>query len=201
LTAGRAALSADETAGLQIFRGKGNCTACHVGPNFTDERLHNTGVAFRDGRLIDVGAGHGDFKTPTLRDVARTAPDMHDGSVATIEDVIELYDRGGNPNPSLDLELRTLRLTPEEKRTLATFLRTLTGDLREGSGRPDGGGPEPTFKNFFEPSENVDAAHRVTDAEAFPANQARRPGRSDTSRPPTWRRSRLHSLALPRGVA
>jgi cytochrome c peroxidase len=132
----RAALSADETAGLRVFRGKGNCTACHVGPNFTDERLHNTGIAVREGRLIDVGAGRGDFKTPTLRDVARTAPYMHDGSVETIEDVVEFYDRGGNSNPALDLELRRLRLTAEEKRTLAAFLRALTGDVREGSGRP-----------------------------------------------------------------
>jgi cytochrome c peroxidase len=87
------ALTPEQRAGLQLFRGKANCTACHVGPNFTDERLHNTGVAWRDGRFTDAGAGQGNFKTPTLREIARTAPYMHDGSLATLEEVIEYYDR------------------------------------------------------------------------------------------------------------
>jgi len=86
----RAALSADAQAGIQVFRGRGNCTACHIGPNFSDEQLHNTGVAWRDGRLTDTGAGHGEFKTPTLREVARTSPYMHDGSLATLEEVRRL---------------------------------------------------------------------------------------------------------------
>jgi len=97
----RSALSAEEQAGLQLFRGKANCVACHVGPNFTDERFHNSGVAWRDGRFQDGGRfavtgkaeDRGAFKTPTLREVARTAPDMHDGSLARLEDVIEYYDR------------------------------------------------------------------------------------------------------------
>jgi cytochrome c peroxidase len=74
------ALSQLERAGLAVFRGKGNCGACHIGPNFTDERLHNTGVAWNSGRLTDLGGGRGDFKTPTLREVPRTAPYMHDGT-------------------------------------------------------------------------------------------------------------------------
>jgi cytochrome c peroxidase len=126
----RSALSADQQAGLQLFRGKGNCTACHVGPNFTDERLHNTGVAWRDGRLADPGAGRGDFKTPTLREIARTAPYMHDGSLATLEDVIEYYDRGGNRNPGLDPELHPLHLFPAEKQGLLAFLSALSGRIR-----------------------------------------------------------------------
>ncbi len=123
----RDALTDEEKLGLQIFRGKGNCTACHVGPNFTDERLHNTGVAWREGKLADEGAGRGDFKTPTLREIARTAPYMHDGSLATLEDVIAFYDRGGRANPHLDPEIRPLRLSAEEKRALASFLRSLNG--------------------------------------------------------------------------
>src|SRR4051794_40205612 len=55
----RTALTPEQQAGLQLFRGKANCTACHVGPNFTDERLHNTGVAWRDGRFTDAGSGQG----------------------------------------------------------------------------------------------------------------------------------------------
>lgn len=122
----RAALSTEEQAGLQLFRGKANCIACHVGPNFTDERLHNTGIAWRNGNFGDVGAGQGNFKTPTLREVARTAPYMHDGSLATLEDVINYYDRGGNPNPYLDVELHPLHLTAGEKGALAAFLRSLS---------------------------------------------------------------------------
>jgi cytochrome c peroxidase len=126
----RDALSAEEQRGLQIFRGKGNCTACHVGPNFTDERTHNTGVAWATGALTDAGAGDGAFKTPTLREVARTAPYMHDGSLATLEDVVDFYARGGNANPRLDPEVRPGRFTPDEKRALVSFLMTLSGDLR-----------------------------------------------------------------------
>src|SRR6185369_4051784 len=117
----RAALTARQELGMALFRGKGNCTACHVGPNFTDERLHNTGVAWKDGELADTGAGKGNFKTPTLREIARTAPYMHDGSFASLEDVVGYYDRGGNRNPNLDTELQSLYLSAEEKRNRVLF--------------------------------------------------------------------------------
>jgi len=123
----RSALSSEEQVGLHVFRVKGNCISCHVGPNFTDERLHNTGIAWRDGKLTDDGAGHGKFKTPTLREVARTAPYMHDGSLATLDAVIEYYNRGGNRNSDLDSELHPLHLSPDEKHALASFLRSLLG--------------------------------------------------------------------------
>jgi cytochrome c peroxidase len=125
----RDALTAEEQRGLQLFRGRGNCTSCHVGPNFTDEKLHNTGVAWNaDARTLrDAGAGRGDFKTPTLRDVALTAPYMHDGSLATLDDVVDFYDGGGRQNPELDAEIRPLRLGLDDKRALVMFLRALTG--------------------------------------------------------------------------
>jgi len=134
------ALTAIEKTGLQIFRGKGGCTSCHVGPSFTDEQFHNTGVAWRDGRLADQGRftvtgnerDRGAFKTPTLREIARTAPYMHDGSLATLDDVIDFYSDGGRPNPSLDSEIRRRNFTAEEKRALAAFLRSLNGRVREG---------------------------------------------------------------------
>ena len=134
------ALSDRELQGLRIFRRKANCSVCHVGPNFTDERFHNTGIAWRGGVLSDSGryvvTGReeqlGAFKTPTLREVALTAPYMHDGSLATLEDVIEFYDRGGNANPYLDPGLRRLNLTDEEKEALLAFLRALSGEVREG---------------------------------------------------------------------
>lgn len=136
----RAALSMEEQAGLHVFRSKGNCTACHVGPTFSDERFHNTGIAWREGTLLDGGrfavSGRGEdrgaFKTPTLREVSRSAPYMHDGSLATLQEVVDYYDRGGNPNPALDRELRPLRLSPDEKRALVAFLGSLSGEVREG---------------------------------------------------------------------
>jgi len=126
------ALNDLEKAGLAIFRGKARCSTCHAGPNFTDENFHNTGIAWRDGQLADQGAGEGKFKVPTLREVARTAPYMHDGSLATLEDVMDYYDRGGNPNPGLDEDLRPLHLDAGEKQALVAFLRSLSGNIREG---------------------------------------------------------------------
>lgn len=134
------ALNALEREGLKVFRGNGGCTACHIGPNFTDERFHNTGVAWRDNRIVDEGRfvvseidrDRGAFKTATLRDLTRTAPYMHDGSLATLDDVIEFYSRGGRPNPYLDGQIRPRDFTLEEKRALAAFLRTLTGRVEEG---------------------------------------------------------------------
>ena len=138
----RHALSEREREGLRLFRGKGNCTACHIGPNFTDERFHNSGIAWRDGEMLDPGRfqetgkqeDQGAFKTPTLREIAETPPYMHDGSMATLEEVIEFYDRGGNPNPYLDPELRPLHLAPEEKKSLVAFLGSLSGSVQEGRG-------------------------------------------------------------------
>ncbi len=136
----REALSEDARKGLQLFRGKANCTACHLGPTFTDEQFHNTGVAWREGKLTDPGRfevtgkpeDRGKFKTPTLRNLTRTAPYMHDGSLKTLDEVIEFYTKGGNPNPYLDSELRPLHLMDEEKHALVAFLRALDGTISEG---------------------------------------------------------------------
>lgn len=141
LNGARSALSAEQSAGLSVFRGKGNCTACHVGPNLTDEQFHNTGVSWRDGRIVDEGRfaisrnprDHGAFKTPTLREIARTAPYMHDGSMATLEAVIDFYSDGGRPNASLDSEIRPRHFTPEERHALVAFLKSLNGRVTEAS--------------------------------------------------------------------
>lgn len=129
------ALTLDERAGLALFRGKANCGVCHVAPTFTDEQFHNTGVARRQQEFTDSGRylvtraprDLGAFKTPTLRDVARTAPYMHDGSLPTLDEVIEFYDRGGSASRLLDPQVRPLNLSREEKRALAAFLRSLNG--------------------------------------------------------------------------
>ncbi|MCH7823946.1 MAG: hypothetical protein IH849_04020 [Acidobacteria bacterium] len=106
----------------------------------TDERFHNTGVAWQEGTLLDQGRymvtgvedDRGAFKTPTLRDVERTAPYMHDGSIGTLEEVIDYYDRGGNNNIHLDPELHPLKLATEEKQALVALLRSLSGTIQEG---------------------------------------------------------------------
>ncbi|MDE0167267.1 MAG: c-type cytochrome [Bryobacterales bacterium] len=134
------ALTELERRGLEIFRGKGNCTDCHLGPNLSDEKFRNTGIAWKDGELTDLGRfrftkrenDRGSFKTPTLRNAAGRAPYMHDGSLATLSDVADYYNRGGNRNPWLDRELLPLRLTDAEKEALVAFLHTLTGPVREG---------------------------------------------------------------------
>ena len=134
------ALSDRARDGLRVFQGKANCSECHLGPTFTDERFHNTGVAWQDGNLLDQGRfivtgneeDRGAFKVPTLRNVERTAPYMHDGSLATLEEVIEFYNRGGNANPYLDMELRPLHLTTEEKEALLALLNSLSGRVRQG---------------------------------------------------------------------
>lgn len=122
----RGALTAEEQAGLGLFRGKARCTTCHVGPTFSDDDVHNTGIAWRDGRVQDAGAGDGRFKTPTLRQLTRTAPYMHDGSIAAIDAVIDYYDRGGNRHDLLDREMKPLALSPDEKAQLKAFLFSLT---------------------------------------------------------------------------
>lgn len=141
----RRALSAEAQAGLKVFRGKGNCTACHVGPNFTDERLHNTGIAWAGqagraeaaGAFLDEGRAaisgtpedRGAFKTPTLREIERSAPYMHDGSLASLDEVVDYYDRGGNRHARLDPEVRPIGLTASEKHALIAFLRSLSGNI------------------------------------------------------------------------
>ena len=133
------ALSPDAKAGLGLFRGRAGCSACHVGPNLTDEEFHNTGVfwgqqPYDPGRftVTEVTEDIGKFKTPTLREIARTAPYMHDGSLETLEDVVDFYTDGGRPNPFLDDEVRPLRLTDDEKAALVAFLRSLTGVVSDG---------------------------------------------------------------------
>lgn len=128
-------LTDSERRGFDIYRGKGGCATCHPSPTFTDEHFHNTGVAWDGHQLRDPGrfavtgrdADRGAFKTPTLRDLPLTAPYMHDGSLATLEDVVDFYDRGGRPNPHLDADIRPLRLGSDEKAALIEFLKALEG--------------------------------------------------------------------------
>ena len=118
---------------MDVFFHDGHCSACHAGANFTDGAFHNIGIGYRDNdRPEDVGRGaitqlvgdRGRFRTPSLRDLDRTAPYMHDGSLATLEEVVEFYNHGGIPNPQLDEEIYPLGLSDQQKSDLIEFLRS-----------------------------------------------------------------------------
>jgi cytochrome c peroxidase len=124
--------------GELFFSDKAACTACHVGANYSDELYHNLGVGM-DSPTPDVGRfevtkneqDRGAFKTPTIRNVAQTAPYMHDGSQKTLLEVVEWYNKGGHPNPNLDEKIKPLNLTEQEQADLVAFMESLTGDLPE----------------------------------------------------------------------
>lgn len=127
------ALTDLERTGMWVFDSKGGCWQCHVGPNFSDESFHNTGIGSvagspLPGRLAVTGesADLGRFKTPTLRALTLTAPYMHDGSLATLEEVVEFYRRGANANANLDSRLHPIDLTERESAGLVAFLEALS---------------------------------------------------------------------------
>jgi cytochrome c peroxidase len=132
----RAAMSASAVRGLALFEGAAACSGCHTPPLFSDQSFHNLGVGM-DRSTPDIGreavthdpGDRGKFKTPALRNVALTWPYLHDGSAATLADVVELYDNGGVPNPALDPRIDALGLTVEQKKDLVAFLQSLTGTL------------------------------------------------------------------------
>jgi cytochrome c peroxidase len=131
------AMSPSAKRGFELFVGKADCALCHQGFNFTDNGFHNIGLKDPSG-VDDMGRfAHkkvavlkGAFKTPTLRDVAITAPYMHNGAYATLEEVVAHYDRGGDDKRNLDANMRPLGLTAEEQRDLVEFMRSLTSAPR-----------------------------------------------------------------------
>ena len=145
------ALSPAAVHGLALFQdpGKGNCAVCHtLHPDyalFTDGKFHNTGAGVNGaGDFTDVGrfgqtkieADKGEFKTPTLRNVALTGPYMHDGSLKTLSDVVDFYAGGGNSNPNLDKEMKPLILSAQDRADLVKFLEALTGQMPSNAGPP-----------------------------------------------------------------
>jgi cytochrome c peroxidase len=135
------AISESAKRGFQLFVGKANCAACHSGWNFTDDSFHDIGLASDDiGRgqqLPNVVIMQHAFKTPGLRDVARRAPYMHDGSVATLAAVIDHYEKGGIKRPSLSPEMKTLSLTAQDKADLIAFLESLNSPVEDVAALPD----------------------------------------------------------------
>jgi len=129
------AISEAAQKGLLLFRDKARCTKCHSGFNFTDEKFHNLGIGWDDNK-VDLGRymvtknpeDIGAFKTPTLREIARSAPYTHDGRFRTLEEVVNFYNKGGVKNPHQDPLIIPLELTVQEKHDLVEFLRTLNGE-------------------------------------------------------------------------
>lgn len=148
------AMSPAAIRGFKVFSSadKGNCTACHLVDKdyalFTDNKFHNIGVGVQDvegKQFADLGrylvtkndADRGAFKTPSLRNIALTAPYFHDGSLKTLKDVVDYYIGGGNSNPQLDKNIHVLDfLSGEERADLVAFLESLTGDMPPDSGPP-----------------------------------------------------------------
>jgi cytochrome c peroxidase len=139
VTGDRRAITMSEWRGYQVFKdpARGNCVVCHKAPNFTDNGYHNIGIAHAPGQE-DVGRFKhrpvavlkGAFKTPTLRDVALTAPYFHNGSAASLADVVEHYARGGDDTSNLSQDIRKLALTPGDKQDLVAFMQSLNGKPR-----------------------------------------------------------------------
>jgi len=127
------ALTPEQYRGYKLFSdpAKGNCAACHSGANFTDNGFHNIGIRGKDdGRfnIRKVAAMKGAFKTPTLRDIELTAPYYHDGSAATLRDVVDHYARGGDDRSNVSADVRKLDLSEQDKQDLVAFMRSLTGE-------------------------------------------------------------------------
>lgn len=130
----KGALTEKQIRGFEVFK-KVGCVNCHLGFNFSDERFHNIGVGM-DSTHPDLGRYEithdkkdwGAFKTPTLREVDLTSPYMHDGSLETLEAVIDYYDKGGIKNKNLHPLMRPLNMSSEDKEALLSFLKSLNGE-------------------------------------------------------------------------
>jgi cytochrome c peroxidase len=138
-TGDKSALTKQQKDGLDFFNKKGECAECHSGPNFSDEKFANIGIG--TDRIIDQirpdpgreavtqkRRDFGKFKVPTLRDLARRAPYMHDGSDKTLSAVLDVYAKGGLPNPHLDTRLTPFYLDQETRQDLLAFLDALNGE-------------------------------------------------------------------------
>jgi cytochrome c peroxidase len=128
-----AAIPESAKRGFDLFTGRAQCSECHSSWRFTDDSFHDIGT----GGGQDIGRGRlfpnsaplqFAFKVPTLRDIARRAPYMHDGSLPDLPAVIDHYDRGGVQRPSRDPRIRPLGLTATERADLLAFLQSLTGE-------------------------------------------------------------------------
>ncbi len=132
----KSAMSASAVRGMNLFFGKAKCSICHNGPAFTDSNFHNIGVKPAGPLKEDLGRYNvtkddfykGAFKTPGLRHITRNAPYMHNGSKATLEEVVEFYDRGGDKVANKSPFITPLELNAQEKKDLVEFMKALEGE-------------------------------------------------------------------------
>ena len=129
------ALTPEAKRGMLLVQGSASCSACHSGPTFSDSRFHNLGVGIEKappdlGRfeISKRDRDRGGYRTPTLRNLKNTAPYMHDGSMKTLREVIDFYDKGGVENAWLDPDVQPLKLTEQNKTDILAFLEALNGD-------------------------------------------------------------------------
>lgn len=124
------AMSPSAVRGMEVFVGKGNCTRCHDGDNFTDDSFHNIGIGDGDPGRYGITKNKnmmGAFKTPGLRNIIYSAPYMHDGSAATLEEVVDLYNQGGHKGSKhVSPLIEPLNLSLQEKADLVAFMAALT---------------------------------------------------------------------------
>jgi cytochrome c peroxidase len=132
----KAALTESQQRGMNIFfSNNARCDSCHDGAAFTTNQFANVGIGM-DKPTPDWGrynvtkddADKGAFKTPGLREISRTGPYMHDGSIKTLEDVVEHYNKGGIKNRWLHQDIRPLKLSVQDKKDLVSFLHALNGE-------------------------------------------------------------------------
>lgn len=145
-----AAMTRGEVAGFRLFTGKAGCASCHSGFAFSDQAFHDIGLRDDDrgrGAVLRLEAADHAFKTPSLREIGRSAPYMHDGSIATLELVLRHYEYNVLPRPSLSKDLPArIELTDGERADLLAFLGTLTSEaepVRPASIVPGQGSPVP----------------------------------------------------------
>jgi cytochrome c peroxidase len=138
------ALSASAKRGLDIFTRSGECNECHNGPNLTNEKFSSLGVDPKVqppdlglGEITHKRSDNGKFKVPTLREVAHTAPYMHDAGEKTLDDVLELYRKGGHPSHELDSRIAPFFLDAPAKADLKAFLESLSGEGWQQIKAPD----------------------------------------------------------------
>ncbi len=130
----KSAMTSQQVKGFKLFVGKAKCVACHSEPNFTDSGFHNLGLKSWGNKNPDMGRYaqrplrlmKGAFKTPTLRDIDRTAPYFHDGSAATLADVVEHYSKGGIVKTNLSPSMEKLDLSKKEQQAVVAFLHALS---------------------------------------------------------------------------
>lgn len=125
------ALTEEEIFGMELFTNKARCISCHNGPHLTDNRFHNVGIESDDpGRkeITERNADNGAFRTAGLYGIAHHPPYMHDGSLETLEDVVDFYNRGGDHHVNKSAMIKDLDLTKDEQRALVAFLHSLSNE-------------------------------------------------------------------------